>query len=205
VTIHARRLEQIEEATADLEAVFTDPDCFHSPGSRDPWSVQNYAISLASEFVGSYRDDEISGRLTKLAEAEDAGSPKDAMRHLTFVRRKVATRLREWYAEIATKPQVVQTHDFAGAAETATVADGATTNPITGSCLTGRGAQSCPLGLKRPTRKTHLPRRRGIRLRSLGARTIWALRVELGSLTWGGIRLAGPRGGLVVCRLRCSR
>lgn len=127
MTIHTRRLEQIEEATADLEAAFADPECFHSPSGRDPRPVQDYATSLASEFVGSYRDDEITGRLSKLAEAEDAGSPKDAMRHLTFVRRKVATRLRQWHAEIATKPQVAETHDSAGAAETATVADGATT------------------------------------------------------------------------------
>ena len=31
VTIRASRLEQIEEAMADLEAVFADPDRFHSP------------------------------------------------------------------------------------------------------------------------------------------------------------------------------
>lgn len=95
------RLEQIGEAMADLELVFADPDCFHSPGSRDPRPVQDYAVSLASEFVGAYRDDEITGRLAKLVDAEDAGQPKDARRHLTFVRRKVAARMREWEAEAA--------------------------------------------------------------------------------------------------------
>ena len=78
---------------ADLEAVFADPDCFHSPGSRDPRPVQDYAISLASEFVGAYHDD-LNPRACPSAEAEDAGSPKAARRHLTFVRHKVATRFR---------------------------------------------------------------------------------------------------------------
>jgi hypothetical protein len=94
-------LRKIEEAMADLEAVLADPDCFHSPGSRDPRPVQDYAISLASEFVDEYHDDLIPARLARLAEAEDVGSPKDARRHLTFVRRKVATRLREWRGDIA--------------------------------------------------------------------------------------------------------
>ena len=103
MTIDARRLKQIEEAMADLEAVFADPDCFHSPGSRDPRPVQDYAISLASEFVGEYHDDLIPARLARLAEAEDVGSSKAARRHLTFVRRKVASRLREWWGDIAAK------------------------------------------------------------------------------------------------------
>ena len=71
--IRASRLEQIEEAMADLEAVFADPDCFHSPGSCDPRPVQDYAISLASEFVGEYHDDLIPARLARLTEAEDVG------------------------------------------------------------------------------------------------------------------------------------
>jgi len=98
---------------ADLEAAFADPQCFCPPRSIDPRPVQDYAASLASEFVGAYRDDEITGRLAKLVDAEDAGSPKDARRHLLFVRRKVQARLREW-AEIATKAQVADSHDPAG-------------------------------------------------------------------------------------------
>ena len=89
--------------------------------------MPDYAISLASEFVGEYHDDLILARLARLAEAEDAGTLREARRHLTFVRRKVATRLRQWQAEIGTKPQVAETHDSAGTSETATMADGATT------------------------------------------------------------------------------
>jgi hypothetical protein len=121
----ASRLEQIEEAMADLEAVFADPECFHSPGSRDPRPVQDYATSLASEFVGAYRDDEVTGRLAKLVDAEDAGSPKDARRHLIFVRRKVAMLLTAWQAEIAAKPQVAETSDCRVSSPRPVVADGA--------------------------------------------------------------------------------
>ena len=110
--IRVCRLEQIEEAMAALEAVFADPECFHSLGRRDPWPVSDYAISLASEFVGEYHDDLVLARLARLAEAEDGGTPKEARRHLTFVRRKVATRLRQWQAEIGTKPQVADTPRF---------------------------------------------------------------------------------------------
>ena len=131
MTIRASRLEQIEEAMADLEAVFADPDCFHSPGSCDPRPVQDYAISLASEFVGEYHDDLIPARLARLTEAEDVGSSKAARRHLTFVRRKVASRLREWWGDIAAKAQVAESQDFAGAAERVGVADGART-PLAG-------------------------------------------------------------------------
>jgi hypothetical protein len=115
--IHLLRLEQIAEAMEDLESVFADPHCFHSPGGfgderdYDPRPVQDYAVSLASEFVGAYRDEEIVNRLTKLENAEDAGKPKDARRHLTFVRRKVAARMAEWTAELAAnaaKPQVTE-------------------------------------------------------------------------------------------------
>lgn len=108
------RLDQIAEAMADLEAVFADPTCFRSPGIPDDRPVQDYAVSLASEFIGTYRDDEIVGRLEKLVEAEDAGRPKDARRHLTFVRRKVAQRLGEWSTPDAAKPQVAATSDSPG-------------------------------------------------------------------------------------------
>ncbi len=121
--IRPSRLAQIEEAAADLEAVFADPQCFHSPGSVDPRPVQDYAVSLASEFVGAYRDEEITGRLAKLVEAEDAGSPKDARRHLLFVRRKVNMRLREWAG--AAKAQVAESSDSAGTSETVAVGVGA--------------------------------------------------------------------------------
>jgi len=80
MAVRATRIAQITEALADLEAVFADPSCFHSPGSVDPRPVQDYAASLASEFVGAHRDDEVTGRLAKLVDAEDAGSPKDARR-----------------------------------------------------------------------------------------------------------------------------
>ena len=53
------RVEQIEEAMNDLEAVFADPTCFRSPGSIDSRPVQDYAESLASEFVGEHPDEEI--------------------------------------------------------------------------------------------------------------------------------------------------
>ena len=122
-----QRLEQITEAMADLELVFADPDVFHSPGSRDPRPVQDYAVSLSSEFVGAYRDDEVTGRLAKLADAEDAGSPKDAMRHLRFVRRKVATLLTAWRAEIVANTQVTATSDCRASSERPAVADGART------------------------------------------------------------------------------
>ena len=60
MNVNSLRLEQIDEALAGLEAVFADPGCFHSPGSRDQRPVQDYALSLASEFVGAYREDEIT-------------------------------------------------------------------------------------------------------------------------------------------------
>ena len=118
----ALRVRQIEEALADLEAAFADPQCFRSPGSSDPRPVQDYALSLASEFVGAYRDDEVRSRLAKLIEAEDAGSPKDALRNLNYVRRKLAIRLEEWGAQTATKPQVAITHDSPQGHETLTAA-----------------------------------------------------------------------------------
>ena len=111
-------------APADLEAVFADPDCFHSPGSCDPRPVQDYAISLASEFVGEYHDDLIPARLARLTEAEDVGSSKAARRHLTFVRRKVASRLREWWGHIAANAQVAETHAFRRSRRNGDVADG---------------------------------------------------------------------------------
>jgi len=118
------RLAQITEAMADLEAVFADPECFHSPGSMDPRPVQDYATSLASEFAGFYRDDLIPARLARLVEAEDAGSPKTARRHLTFVRRKVQSRLREWHAEIAVNTLVAESPDCRVPSEPPAVADG---------------------------------------------------------------------------------
>jgi hypothetical protein len=106
LAINPLRLEQIEEAFADLEAVFADPTCFHSEGTWDDRPVQDYALSLSSEFVGTYRDDEITSRLAKLIKAEDAGRPKDAFHHLGFVRRKVDARLREWRSQIVTTAQL---------------------------------------------------------------------------------------------------
>lgn len=109
LSLHPRRLEQIEEALADLETVFADPTCFHSEGTWDDRPVQDYALSLASEFVGAYRDDEITSRLGKLIEAEDEGRAKNAFHHLGFLRRKVDSRLREWWSQIDTKDQVADT------------------------------------------------------------------------------------------------
>jgi hypothetical protein len=106
LSITPLRLEQIEEACADLEAVFADPTCFHSEGTSDDRPVQDYALSLSSEFIGQYHDTEIVSRLAKLIEAEDAGRPKDALRHLEVVRQKVETRLCRWRSEIDTKAQL---------------------------------------------------------------------------------------------------
>jgi|NGEPerStandDraft_6_1074524.scaffolds.fasta_scaffold21347_2 hypothetical protein len=121
--MHRLRLEQIQEALDDLEAVFSDPQCFHSEGSIDDRPVQDYALSLASEFVGSYRDDEITLRLAKLIEAEDEGRPKDARHHLGFVRRKVDARLRGWGSQIATNTQVVERHSSQRAVPSSDLAD----------------------------------------------------------------------------------
>jgi len=84
------RLEQIAEGLAQLEAVFAEP------GSLGDCSVADAAESLASEFVGAYRDDEITGRLAKLIEAETAGQPRVARRHLLRVRSAIA---RKWPAD----------------------------------------------------------------------------------------------------------
>jgi hypothetical protein len=80
------RLEQIAEGLAHLEAVFAEP------GSLGDCSIADAAVSLASEFVGAYRDDEVTSRLAKLIDAETAGRPRDALRHLRFVRRKIDAR-----------------------------------------------------------------------------------------------------------------
>ena len=47
------------------------------------------------------------------------------------MRRKVATRLREWWGDIAAKAQVAESQDFAVTAEAVGVADGART-PLAG-------------------------------------------------------------------------
>lgn len=112
----APRLEQIREAVDNLESVFADPACFRSSGSIDSRPVQDYAESLASEFIGRHADDEIVGRLRQLIKAEDAGHPKDARRHLTFIRRKLTRRLVEWEGSDAAKPLVAEGRDSAGAA-----------------------------------------------------------------------------------------
>ena len=105
MTIHQQRLDQIAEAMSDLEAVFADPQWFHTPGEPDPRPVQDYAVSLASEFTGAYRDDHVTYRLGQLVEAEDAGRPKDARRHLTFVRRRLKAQVAEILGS-AGSPQV---------------------------------------------------------------------------------------------------
>jgi hypothetical protein len=113
------RLEQIAEAMDDLESVFADPACFHSPGPIDDRPVQDYADSLASEFIGQYRDDSIVYRLRELIGAEDAGRPRDAMRHLKFVRRTLRRRLAEWGAGNAAKPLVADPPGSQGQPQTA--------------------------------------------------------------------------------------
>jgi len=82
---YARR-EQIGESLWDLEQVFSEPGCF------DGMTEDEAAESLASEFVGEWRDDEILGRLDKFRESVADGKIKDAARHLSFVRRKLKTR-----------------------------------------------------------------------------------------------------------------
>jgi len=117
------RLEQIEEALDDLNAVFADPTFFHSEGTWDDRPVQDYALSLSSEFIGQYHDAEIVSRLAKLIEAEDAGRPKDARHHLGFVRRKVDARLRGWGSQIATRAQVAERHPSQRAVRSSDLAD----------------------------------------------------------------------------------
>jgi hypothetical protein len=117
------RLEQIEEAFDDLNAVFADPYCFHSEGTWDDRPVQDYALSLSSEFIGQYHDAEIVSRLAKLIEAEDAGRPKDGFRHLEVVRQKVQTRLRRWWSQIDTNSQVVERHPSQRAVRSSDLAD----------------------------------------------------------------------------------
>jgi hypothetical protein len=85
-TTQIDRRSQIAEALADLERVF-----FH-PGALGDCSVKDCAVSLASEFTGPFRDDEVTGRLAKLCAAEDVGRAKEALRHLVYVRRKIRTR-----------------------------------------------------------------------------------------------------------------
>jgi hypothetical protein len=86
--VSTHRLECIAEALADLESIFADPTCFGSDTC-----VQDYAVSVESEFIGRYRDEHISYRLGELIKAEDAGRPKDALRHLRYVRRRIQS---EW-------------------------------------------------------------------------------------------------------------
>lgn len=99
--MHPLRIEQIQEAMDDLEQIFADPECFGLATN-----IGDYAESLASEFVGPNRDDEIVSRLNKLIEAEEAGRPRDALRHFGYVRRKVDARLREWWSQIDKKAQL---------------------------------------------------------------------------------------------------
>lgn len=80
------RREQVAEALGDLEHVFLEPGCFGD------CSVADAAESLASEFVGAYRDDEVVRRLGELATAESSGDMRRAGRHLRAVRRKLAER-----------------------------------------------------------------------------------------------------------------
>jgi len=82
----ASRAEQIGDALGDVEAVLLEPGCFGD------CSVGDAAVSLASEFVGAYRDDEIVRRLEELVEAERVGNLRVAGRHLQAVRRKLKIR-----------------------------------------------------------------------------------------------------------------
>ena len=79
----SERRDQIGEALGDLKALFADPDAFGDT------SVQDAAVSLASEFVGEYRDDEITRRLDALVAAESDGNLRAAARHLRAVERKL--------------------------------------------------------------------------------------------------------------------
>jgi hypothetical protein len=80
------RRSQIGEALWDLEQVFSSPGCFGG------CTEDEAAESLASEFIGAWRDDEIMNRLDKFRAAVDAHQIKEAARHLGFVRRKLKTR-----------------------------------------------------------------------------------------------------------------
>lgn len=80
------RREQIGEALGDVDAVFLEPGCFGA------CSLADAVESLASEFVGPLRDDEILRRLGELVDAESAGNMRVAGRHLRAVRSKLAVR-----------------------------------------------------------------------------------------------------------------
>lgn len=80
------RHEQIAEALDDLRTLLLDPAAFGDT------NVADAAVSLASEFVGSYRDEEIVRRLGELVEAEANGRLKVAARHLRHVEAKLRQR-----------------------------------------------------------------------------------------------------------------
>lgn len=80
------RQQQIGEALHDLRTLLLDPDAFGDT------NVADATVSLASEFVGEFKDDEILRRLGELVEAEQAGRLKVAGRHLRAVEAKLKTR-----------------------------------------------------------------------------------------------------------------
>ena len=116
------RCEQVAEALADLEEVFFNPGCFGD------CTLSDVCESLASEFVGAWRDDEIVRRLSLMADSSDR--PKQARHHLTFVRRKIRSRwaivptpsvpvipdaaARRWARSAGAKAQVGASHDRSG-------------------------------------------------------------------------------------------
>ena len=80
------RAAQITEAMAHLERVFANDgmgDC----------TVVDAGASLASEFVGAWRQPAIVHRLDLLAEAELGHHPRVARRHLLAVRRLLGAAL----------------------------------------------------------------------------------------------------------------
>jgi len=80
------RHEQIGEALGDVKTLLLDPDGFGDT------NVTAAAVSLASEFVGEFADQEIVRRLDALSLAAQSGDLKAACRHLRNVERKVRER-----------------------------------------------------------------------------------------------------------------
>ncbi len=80
------RRDQTGEALGDLKTLLLDPDAFGDT------CVADAAVSLESEFVGEWRDDEISRRLDALAAAEADENLRVAARHARAVERKLRER-----------------------------------------------------------------------------------------------------------------
>ena len=82
----AQFAQAVGEGLWELQAVLDEPGCFGD------MSLGDAAASLASQFVGPQRDEEVTRRLAAVVEAEAGGNLRLAARHLGHVRRKLAER-----------------------------------------------------------------------------------------------------------------